>query len=84
VQIERDLAAPRTKHSGKKQLHRIFLMPGRAIIASMIGASSFVHSAATAPATTPPVSQCFPPQYTPSGEPILPKNYREWIFVGSP
>jgi hypothetical protein len=40
----------------EKQMHRIFLMADAAIIASMIGASSFAQSAATAPATTPPVS----------------------------
>jgi hypothetical protein len=65
-------------------MHRIFLMTGTAIIASMIATSSFAQSTATAPATTPPVSQCYPPQYTSSGELILPKNYREWIFVGTP
>ena len=65
-------------------MHRISLMAGTAIIASMMGASSFAQSAATTPATTPPVSKCYPPQYTSSGELILPKNYREWIFVGSP
>ena len=37
-------------------MHRIFLMADAAIIASMIEASSFAQSAATAPATTPPVS----------------------------
>ena len=64
-------------------MHRISLMAGTAIIASMMGASSFAQSAATAPASTPPVSQCYPPQYT-WGELILPMNYRKWIFVGSP
>ena len=56
-------------------------MAGTAIIASMMGVSSFAQSTATAPATTPPVSKCYPPQYTPSGELVLPKNYREWVFV---
>src|SRR5215813_12840966 len=65
-------------------MHRTFFVAGTAIVASMIGASSFAQSPATAPATVPPVSQCYPPQYTSSGELILPKNYREWIFVGSP
>jgi hypothetical protein len=27
---------------------------------------------------------CYPPEYTASGELILPKNFREWVFVGSP
>ncbi len=28
--------------------------------------------------------QCYPPEYTPSGNLILPKNFHEWIYVGSP
>jgi hypothetical protein len=27
---------------------------------------------------------CYPPQYTSSGELILPKNFHEWVYVGSP
>src|SRR5215468_1930952 len=27
---------------------------------------------------------CYPPQYTASGELILPKNFHEWVYVGSP
>jgi hypothetical protein len=57
-------------------MHRIFLMAGTAIIASMIGASPFAQSGATAPASTPPVSQCYPPQYTLSGELSLPAGMK--------
>jgi hypothetical protein len=28
--------------------------------------------------------RCYPPEYTSSGELILPKNFHEWIYVGSP
>jgi len=27
---------------------------------------------------------CYPPEYTSSGEFILPKNFHEWVYVGSP
>jgi len=27
---------------------------------------------------------CYPPEYTSSGELILPKNFQEWVYVGSP
>lgn len=27
---------------------------------------------------------CYPPEYTPSGDLVLPKNFHEWIFVGEP
>ena len=27
---------------------------------------------------------CYPPKYTASGELILPKNFHEWVYVGSP
>jgi hypothetical protein len=62
----------------------MLLAAGTAVIASMLGAPSFAQPAATAQATIPPARQCYPPQYTPSGALLLPKNYREWIFVGSP
>jgi len=29
-------------------------------------------------------SACHPPQYTSSGDLILPKNFHEWVYVGSP
>jgi hypothetical protein len=65
-------------------MRRMFLAAATAIVTCMAGASSFAQPAATAQATEPPVRQCYPPQYTQSGELLLPKNYREWIFVGSP
>jgi hypothetical protein len=27
---------------------------------------------------------CYPPQYTPAGDFVLPKNFHEWVYVGSP
>jgi hypothetical protein len=29
-------------------------------------------------------SSCYPPKYTASGDLILPENFHEWIYVGSP
>ncbi len=31
-----------------------------------------------------PGKTCYPPEYTSSGELILPKNFHEWVYVGSP
>ena len=31
-----------------------------------------------------PAKACYPPQYTAAGELILPQNFSEWIYVGSP
>lgn len=28
--------------------------------------------------------KCYPPEYTASGELLLPKKFHEWIYVGSP
>jgi hypothetical protein len=30
------------------------------------------------------VSSCYPPKYTASGDLILPENFSEWVYVGSP
>ena len=30
------------------------------------------------------IPKCYPPEYTASGELILPKNFHEWVYVGSP
>jgi hypothetical protein len=27
---------------------------------------------------------CYPPEYTASGDLVLPKNFHEWVYVGSP
>jgi hypothetical protein len=27
---------------------------------------------------------CYPPKYTASGDLILPENFHEWVYVGSP
>ena len=30
------------------------------------------------------ITTCYPPEYTASGDLILPKNFHEWVYVGSP
>jgi cytochrome P460 len=49
-----------------------------AIVATMLAPSLSSSSAQT--------GTCYPPQYTASGDLILPKNsiWREWVYVGSP
>jgi Cytochrome P460 len=40
---------------------------------------------AQAPSTSSaPSKTCYPPEYTATGDLILPKNFREWVYVGSP
>jgi hypothetical protein len=34
-------------------------------------------------AAGPPI-KCYPPKYTPSGDLILPVNFHDWVYVGSP
>jgi hypothetical protein len=68
----------------EKQMRCMFLVAATAIVTCMLGAPSFAQPAATAQAKEPPVRQCYPPQYTQSGDLLLPKNYREWMFVGTP
>jgi hypothetical protein len=56
-----------------------------AIAASILGCGT-----ATALFVQPPsnsgeqAKKCYPPEYTSSGDFILPKNLHEWVFVGSP
>jgi Cytochrome P460 len=44
------------------------------IVSCSIGTTLFAQQGKT----------CYPPEYTSSGEFILPKNFHEWIYVGSP
>jgi Cytochrome P460 len=41
--------------------------------------SSSAQTTSNAQTTT-----CYPPEYTASGDLILPKNFHEWVYVGSP
>src|SRR5215471_880921 len=51
------------------------------IASSVFGAASFAQERSSSGTLTKP---CNPPEYTDSGELILPKNFHEWVYVGSP
>src|SRR5262245_45089840 len=38
----------------------------------------------TVSAQQPPGKACYPAKYTASGDLVLPKNFHEWVYVGSP
>jgi hypothetical protein len=35
-------------------------------------------------ASSAQASACYPPEYTAAGDLVLPKNFHEWVYVGSP
>jgi hypothetical protein len=49
------------------------------IATNVIAVSLFMPSNSSAQTRT-----CYAPEYTPSGDLLLPKNFQEWIYVGSP
>jgi Cytochrome P460 len=54
------------------------LVASGVIVATVIAPSLSSSSAQT------PTRTCYPPEYTASGDLMLPKNFHEWIYVGSP
>ena len=50
------------------------------IASCLIATTVFAQS----PNAQAPAKACYPPQYTAADELILPKNFQEWIYVGSP
>jgi hypothetical protein len=54
------------------------------ISGGVIATTVLIQSLLSSNAQTASNTQCYPPEYTASGELILPKNFREWIYVGSP
>src|SRR5262245_44934980 len=52
-----------------------------AFVVCTLGVAVFVQSATDAGAQA---TSRYLPEYTASGDLILPKNWREWVFVGSP
>jgi hypothetical protein len=60
---------------------------GAMVLAAAIAGSGIV-SAVMAQQAQPKGGQeaktCYPPQYTSTGDLILPKNFHEWVYVGSP
>ena len=55
----------------------------RTLIATLVIAANTVLSQSPQTNTAPAASR-YMPEYTQSGDLILPKNWRSWIFVGSP
>jgi Cytochrome P460 len=52
-----------------------------AIASGVIVTTLFAQSSTSAQTTQ---TKCYPPQYDASGDLILPQNFHEWIYVGSP
>jgi hypothetical protein len=50
------------------------------IASGVIVTAVFAQSSSSAQTT----SSCYPPKYTASGDLILPENFHEWVYVGSP
>src|SRR6516164_5567208 len=51
------------------------------ITGGAVATAVFVQSIATSGAQT---RACYPPEYTSSGDLQLPRNFHEWVYVGSP
>jgi hypothetical protein len=51
------------------------------IVSAGIATTLFAQSLASNGAQA---KTCYPPEYTSSGELVLPKNFQEWVYVGSP
>lgn len=51
------------------------------LASGLVATSLFAQSP---PSSSVPGGKCYPPKYTAAGELILPKNFNEWIYVGSP
>jgi len=47
----------------------------------MIATTLFAQSPGS---TSEQAGSCYPPKYTASGDLILPENFHEWVYVGSP
>jgi Cytochrome P460 len=62
-------------------LARIRLAVSAAIASGVIATPVFAQSLSGSKAQTGP---CYPPKYTASGDLILPENFHEWVYVGSP
>ena len=57
------------------------LVIAAAIVSGAIATTLVTLSPSTSSAQT---SSCYPPKYTASGDLILPENFHEWVYVGSP
>ena len=58
-----------------------FLAVATSIASCVIATTVLAQSPSSSSAQT---GSCYPPEYTASGDLVLPKNFHEWIYVGSP
>jgi Cytochrome P460 len=58
-----------------------FLAVTTSIASCVIATAVLAQSPSSSSAQT---GSCYPPEYTASGDLVLPKNFHEWIYVGSP
>ena len=58
-----------------------YLMVAGLVASTAISIIGFALSPSTTSAQT---KSCYPPEYNGSGDLLLPRNFHEWIYVGSP
>jgi len=63
---------------------RIRYLAFMAVTASLASGAVATTVFAQQNSTTGESTKCYPPQYTASGDLILPKNFHDWVYVGSP
>jgi Cytochrome P460 len=69
-------------HSTPIKVYGRIAMRGKVLTITGLAACGAIATAVFA--QTPSNKQRYPPEYTTSGDLILPKNWREWVYVGSP
>jgi hypothetical protein len=63
------------------RLSRFHLAVNAAIASGVIVIAVFAESV---PGSRAQTTSCYPPKYAASGDLILPENFHEWVYVGSP
>jgi hypothetical protein len=55
-------------------------------VAGLVASSaiSIIWFALSPSITSAQTKSCYPPEYNASGDLLLPRNFHEWIYVGSP
>jgi Cytochrome P460 len=66
---------------GKTSMRARLVIMAASIAGGVIAAIAFAQWISSGNAQT---SSCYSPEYTASGDLILPKNFHEWVYVGSP
>ena len=63
---------------------RAKLLAMTALVASGVIATAFLVQSLSSSSAQTQTRPRYLPEYTASGDLLLPKNFREWVFVGSP